>query len=124
MLLIGNRLEDFTATALTVVGADRDDRLDVGNSGCDGADRDEVAQVLATDVTDSHGLGLVIGSLGTGLESQGVAARQFCGEALGSGRKIAVRDSHIHGLVVFFSPPHDNIENIFLEAFHMSVMYH
>lgn len=59
-VLVGDRLEDFAAAAVTGVGIDLDDGLDIGHSRGNSAHRDEVAQVVAPNLAHGQRLGRVV----------------------------------------------------------------
>lgn len=50
-------LEDFVSTRVARVRVDQEQRLDLGYTGDDPSDGDELAEVCATDVSDSEDVG-------------------------------------------------------------------
>lgn len=114
-LLVGDGLEDFATATVASVGADLDNRLDVRDTGSDGAHGDELAKVLAADLTDCESLGRLALDECPWLEDERVPPCEL-------GRELLCVDGGIplgnffHLPVASLSPGHQYVEYIVLEA--------
>ena len=117
VLLVGDGLEDFATAAVASVGANLDDGLDVGHTGGDTTDGDEMAEVVAAYLTDGQGFLRSIGGHGPGLEDEGVAAGEL-------GRVCVVEHVGVaqvlgglgEGAVALLAVGHKDVEHIVLEC--------
>jgi hypothetical protein len=119
-LLRVDRLENFTAAAVTGIGIDFNGGLDIGDTSGDAAHSDQTTQMLAAHISNSEGLTgpIVTGAGGSKrLEVEGVSAGEFSGEQ--GGRVCGIHIGllrHLHCLIALITLRHDDIQDIILES--------